>query len=185
MALQFPKGLFNVGIELLDGTGEPGTLIDGFYPRSLNPSYASDTASIEGGDTRLEEDTSNDRYDMTLQTAGLALAAIAAMEGTTVVTTGTGSTLVNAITKNVTDGRPAFRLRAQQRDKTGGVTEYVFPKVSAVGSPTLTGIAQNTYLTPDLPLQAVPATEAQTGPPVFAEGDLYAILQLATFAALS
>jgi hypothetical protein len=183
--MQLPRGLFDVGINPLDSSGQPTTLISGFKPQSLSATYQSDTFNISGGDVLLEQGEDNERIELSLQTAGLPLDAIAALEGTTVTTTGTGSTLKSVLTKNLnTDERPYVQVIAQQKDKEGGDTTYLFPKAFATGSPTLNP-AQGQYLTPTIPLTAVSATDAVTGPPAVAVGDFYIITQNATFAALS
>lgn len=185
MTLQMPRGLYDVGIDPLDGSGQPTTLISGFHPQSLSMTYQSDTFNVSGGDQLLEQGEDNERIELTLQTAGLPLAAIAALEGTTVVTTGSGGTAKSVLTKNVNSNqRPYAQVIAQQKDKTGGDTTILFPKASASGSPTLNP-GQGQYLTPTIPLIAYPATDAVTGPPAIAAGDLYVITQRATFAALS
>lgn len=190
---QLPRGLYDVGIQVLDATTEAaGSIIQNFYPRSLSETYQSDTASIDGGDQRLEDLVFNERYEMSLETAGLPLAALAAMEGTgTLGTAGSGSTLVTTLRKNVlTHVRPFFRLRAQQKDKNGGSTIFTFYKTTLNGSPTFNA-AQGEYATPTLPLIAIPAAVvvgAVTGPPAYpavAIGDLYRIQQEATYAALA
>lgn len=121
----------------------------------------------------------------------MPLAALAALEGVTLGTSGSGSTLVTTLAKNVTsDQRPYVRLRAQQKDKLGGSTIYTFYKTTLNGSPTFNA-AQGEYATPTLPLVAVPAAVAVgavTGPPAYpavAVGDLYRIQQEATYAALA
>lgn len=186
MALQLPKGLYNVGVAVLDATTEvPGTLISNFYPRSLSPSYANDTFDIQGGDVLLEQGEFNERYEMNLETAGIPMAALAMFEGVTNTTTGSGATLITFMKKNVTaNPRPYFRLRAQQKDKSGGSTVYWFYRSTLSGSPTF-GMSQGEYQTPQIPIVATPATVAVTGPPVVAVNDLYQVEQQATYGALA
>lgn len=189
---QLPRGLYDVGLQVLDATTEAaGSIIQNFYPRSLSETYQSDTASIDGGDARLEDLAFNERYEMSLETAGLPMAALAMMEGVTLGTAGSGSTLVTTLVKNISSNqRPYFRLRAQQKDKGGGATVYTFFKSAANGSPTFNQ-AQGEYATPTIPIIAVPAAVAVgavTGPPAYPAvvvGDLYRIQQLATYAALA
>jgi hypothetical protein len=79
MAIQLRSWLFDVGIAVLDATTEaPGTTIHNFYPRSLSATYQNDSASIDGGDARLEDLQFNERYELSLETAGLPMAALAA-----------------------------------------------------------------------------------------------------------
>jgi hypothetical protein len=183
--VQLGRGLFDAGISVLDAEEVPGTLIHNFLPRSCTETYQSDTANIDAADARQEDLQFNERYEMSLEVAGLPLAALGALEGVTVATSGSGATLATWVTKNVTaNQRPYVRFVLQQKDKTGGATEYTFPRVSASGSPTLNQ-AQGQYLTPTIPLIATPATKAVTGPPAFAVGDLYKFNQKATYAALS
>lgn len=184
---QLPRGLFDVGIATLDATTEAvGTLIHNFNPRSLSATYQADTAEIQGADTRLEDLAFNERYELSLETAGIPMSALAALEGVTLATTGSGSTLVTNMKKNVTSNqRPYVRLRAQQKDKGGGATVFTFVKTSLNGSPTW-NMAQGEYDTPTLPLIAIPAGVAIASPaPVIAVGDLYIVDQYATYAALS
>lgn len=189
---QLPRGLYDVGLQVLDGTTEAaGSIIQNFYPRSLSATYQADTASIDGGDARLEDLAFNERYELSLETAGLPLAALCMMEGITLGTVGSGSTLVNTVKKNITSNiRPYFRLRAQQKDKLGGSSVFTFFKSSLNGSPTW-NMAQGEYDTPTLPIVAIPAgvaVGAVTGPPAYpavAVGDLYRIQQEATYAALA
>lgn len=185
MALQLPRGLFDVGINPLDNAEAPTTLIHNFYPRQVTQTYASSTVDEQGADILLERYQYDERYDLVLETAGLPLAAIAALEGTTVVTAGTGSTVVKSITKNVTANfRPFCQVQVQQKDKSGGATTYLFGKVQATGGPTITA-AHGAYLNPTIPLTAFPATTAVTGPPAVAVDDLYSIHQAVTYAALA
>jgi hypothetical protein len=186
MAIQLQKGLFDVAIAVLDATTEaPGTTIHNFYPRSLSATYQNDSSSIDGGDARLEDNQFNERYELSLETAGLPMAALAALEGVTLATSGSGSTLVTTLTKNVTSNvRPYVRLRAQQKDKSGGATTYFFWRTTLSGSPTL-NMAQGEYSTPTLPLIATPATVVVAGPPAVAVNDLFAFEVKATYAALS
>lgn len=186
MALQLPRGLFDVGIQVLDATTEaPGTLIHNFYPRSLSATYQNDSASIDGGDARLEDLQFNERYELSMETAGLPIAALAALEGVTTTTSGSGGTLITKFKKNVnTTVRPYVRLTAQQKDKSGGATSYFFWRATLSGSPTF-NMAQGEYTTPTFPMICTPATVVVAGPPAVAVNDLFDIYQYATFAALS
>lgn len=186
MALQLPRGLFDISIAVLDATTEaPGSAIHNFYPRSLSATYQSDSAEIQGGDARLEDLAFNERYELSMETAGIPMTAAAALEGVTLGTTGSAGTLVTTLTKNVvTNVRPYVRLRAQQKDKSGGATLFTFFRTSLNGSPTW-NMAQGEYDTPTFPLIALPATVVVTGPPAVAVNDLFRIDQAATYAALS
>lgn len=189
MALQLPRGLFNVGIRVL-ADGVPGSLIAGFRPQQINPAYQSNEFNIQGGDVRLEQGHDDERYEFTLTTAGWPLAGLAAMAGSTVVTTGADETAESVIAINATDPQPRFQLVAQQRDATGGDTSYLFPECQENGKPGWTA-NQGEYATPEIPIVAYAATTAvagSAGPPevqAVAVGDLVILRQRATFAALA
>lgn len=185
MALQLPRGLYRVDFAPLDGvTSLPGTAILSTRPRRLAMTYAADTFDIEGGDVQLEQGENNERYDLEFEAAGLELAFLGALVGVTLDTAGTGDTLVTSLTKNLNANQRGYgRLRAQQRDKSGGHTTYIFPRVAAAGEPTMTA-NQGEYATPTIALVAYAATVAQTGPPAFAVGDLYTIEEAATYSIL-
>ena len=187
MPTQLPRGLYRVDFALLDvSTSQPGTPIISTRPRRLAMTYQADTFDIEGGDVQLEQGENNERYELELETAGFELALLGALGGSgTPDTTGTGPTLVTSITKNLNSHQRSYgRLRAQQRDKEGGHTTYIFPRVAAAGEPTMTA-NQGEYATPTMALVAYAATVAQTGPPAFAVGDLYTIEQAVTYVALA
>ncbi|HEY7119313.1 MAG TPA: hypothetical protein VH475_22170 [Tepidisphaeraceae bacterium] len=186
MALQLPRGLYRVDFALLDvSTSQPGTPILSTRPRRVAMTYQADTFDIEGGDVQLEQGENNERYELEFETAGLEIAFMGALIGSTPATTGTGATLVTRLTKNLNANQRSYgRLRAQQRDKSGGHTTYIFPRVAASSEPTITA-NQGEYATPTMALVAYAATVAQTGPPVFAVGDLYTIEEAATYAALA
>jgi hypothetical protein len=186
MALQLNRGLFDVGFQVLDATTEaPGTLIHNFYPRSASLTYQNDSASIDGGDARLEDLQFNERYEVSIETAGIPMAALAAAEGATNTTTGSGGTLVTKFKKNVnTQVRPYMRVTLQQKDKSGGATSTFLWRTTLSGSPTW-NMAQGEYSTPTFPMICTPATVAVTGPPAVAVNDLFDIYQYATYAALS
>jgi len=184
---QFPRGLFDVGIATLNATTEVvGTLIHNFNPRSVSATYQADTAELQGADTRLEDLAFNERYELSLETAGIPQAALAALEGVTLTTTGSAGTLITFFKKNVTSNqRPYVRFRAQQKDKSGGATVFTWYKTSLNGSPTW-NMAQGEYDTPTLPLIAIPAGVAIASPdPIVAVGDLYGVDVYATYGALS
>jgi Flp pilus assembly pilin Flp len=186
MALQLPRGLYRVDFALLDiTTSLPGTAVLSTRPRRLAMTYQADTFDVEGGDVQLEQGENNERYELEFEAAGLELSFLAALVGVTLVTTGTGSTLKTTLTKNLNANQRSYgRLRVQQRDKSGGHTTYMFPRVAAAGEPTITA-NQGEYATPTVALVAYAATVAQTGPPAFAVGDLYSFEQAATYAILA
>lgn len=190
MAGQFPKGFYNVDYTVLSSGAPTGTPVLSTIPRRLTRSFESDTSSLEGGDAVLETGESNQRITMELEMAGLELAFMAAARGTTVTTSGSGSTLQSYMTGNVNDAAPHARLRAQQRDKSGGHTIYSFPNVTASGHPS-GDLNQGDYMTQTMAFTAYPAetaVTAVTGPPLepaVAVGELYQILQGATYAALA
>jgi hypothetical protein len=186
MAEQFQRGLFDVGITVLDDDGAPtGSLIHNFHPRSMSPTYQSDSTELQGNDARLEQFNFNERYEFTMETAGLPLDLLAALEGSSVVTTGADATLKDVVTKNMaSNDRPFIQLTAQQKDRAGGATEFFFPKTQVTGSPTLP-MSQGEYLTPQFPMVAVPATVADAGPPVVAVDDFYVVTRKAAYSALS
>lgn len=183
MGDQFSRGLFDLDFALHDGTGLPTTTeIKAPFPQRLAATYQSDSASISGKDQQLETLEFNERYEIEIQHAGVPLAFFAALLGVTLGTAGSGATLVTTLTKNVSSNqRSPGRLRAQQKDKTGGDLTWSFPKVNASGEPSIT-MENGTYNEPTIALTAVPATQAVTG---IAVGDLYSLQLSATFAALS
>lgn len=182
---QFPRGLRDVDLTELDDSGAlGGTVIGNIYPISVGATYQSDTAELVAADVRQEQSESNERYNITLKVGGTPLAVIAMMEGSTVETSGTGATLKSLVRKNVSSNqRPFFRLRAQQRDKAGGHTTWIWPKVSAAGSISVTA-NQNEYAEPEIALVAYPVTEADATVSS-AESDFYYLVQGATFVALA
>lgn len=185
MALQLARGLYRVDFALLNvGTSVPGTPVLSTRPRRVAMTYQADTFDVEGGDVQLEQGENNERYELEFEVAGLELAFLAPLVGVTLGTAGTGATLVTTLKKNLNSNQRSYgRLRVQQRDKSGGMTVYAFPRVAAAGEPTMTA-NQGEYATPTIALVAYAATVAQTGPPAFAVGDLYSVEESATFAAL-
>ncbi len=186
MALQLPRGLYRVDFALLNvTTSQPGTPILSTRPRRVAMTYQADTFDIEGGDVQLEQGENNERYELEFESAGLELAFYGALIGVTPSTSGASETLVTTLKKNLNAHQRAYgRLRAQQRDKSGGHTVYNFPRVAAAGEPTITA-NQGEYATPTIALVAYACTVAQTGPPIFAVGDLYSIEEAVTYAALA
>jgi hypothetical protein len=186
MALQLPRGLYRTDFALLNvGTSLPGTPILSTRPRRLAMTYQSDTFDVEGGDVQLEQGTNNERIELEFESAGIEYAFYGALIGSTPTTTGTGATLVTTLTKNLNSNQRGYgRLRAVQQDKSGGMTTYMFPRVSAAGEPTITA-NQGEYATPTIALVAYACTVAQTGPPAFAVGDIYKIEEAATYAPLA
>lgn len=192
MALQLQRGLYRIDFSPLDTTtGAPGTPVLTTRPRSAGSTYEADTYDIEGGDAKLESGENNESMSIDVETAGIDLAFEAAVEGTTVVTTGSGATAESVMVKNVNaNQRVPGRLRTQQRDKTGGHTIISFPKANLAGSPSRNA-AQGEYMTPTMTFTAVPATDAvaaDAGPPAVpavTAGDLYQIIVGATYYALA
>ena len=123
MPTQLPRGLYRVDFALLNTTtGEPGTQILSTRPRRLAMTYQADTFDIEGGDVQLEQGENNERYELELETAGFEMALLAAFEGVTLATSGTGPTLVTSLTKNLNGHQRAYgRLQSaatRQRGRT-------------------------------------------------------------------
>jgi hypothetical protein len=188
--MPYPKGLYQVDYTVLVTGAPSGTPVLSTKPRRLTRTYESDTFTLEGGDAILESGENNERITLELEVAGLELALMAALRGTIVNTTGTGATLKSWIANNILDSAPHGRLRAQQRDKSGGDTVYSFPNVTAAGLPS-GDLNQGEYMTQTIPLTAYAAEVAVAqvvGPPMepaVVVGDIQQILQEATYAALA
>lgn len=182
---QLPRGLYDVDFTLIDDAGAlVGSPIGNIYPRRLAQTYQADTFDIEAADQRLEQGEHNERMNLELEVAGFPLALIAALEGSTVETSGSGDTLKSLIRKNVvTHQRPFGRLRSQQHDKGAGHTTFIFPKVAAASSMSTTA-NQGEYATPTMSLVAYPVTDADATTSSVV-GDFFYLVQGATAVALA
>jgi hypothetical protein len=148
MAAEITRGLFNVVINVIESDGDvSSTMVDAPRARSLGLTGESDRVQIEGDDVVLDVTSLDERFSWDLEMAGLSLAFVAALEGGTVSTSGSGATLVNFFIKTDATIRPNFQMRGHSKSKDGGALVVTLHNCTMLSGPNLP-LAYGEYMRP-------------------------------------
>ena len=177
MAAEITRGLWDVKINTIDSAGAVNaTAVDAPRARSLDIAGESDRTQIEGDDVVLDVTSLDERMTWDLELAGLSLSLLAAIEGGSTSTSGSGATLVTTFLKSDATIRTDFQLRAQTKSKDGGALVITLHKCTMLSGPNLP-LEYGEYLRPAASGEATYNSEDPR--------ELYTLDQQTTYAALT
>ena len=176
MAAEITRGLYDCRINTISSGVVSATSVDCPRVRSLDMTGESDSTQIEGDDVVLEVTSLDEKITWDLEMAGLSLAFMAAVEGVTTLTSGTGGSTVVTLQKTDATIRPAFQLRGQSKSKDGGALVVTLHNSSMTSGPNMT-LEYGEYNRPSMSGES---TYNDATPRV-----LYSLAQQTTFTALT
>lgn len=109
------------------------TPIDLPYGRTFSFSEAESFEELRGDDQLIAVRGTGPGVDWELEAGGLALEAVAAMYGGTVVESGVTPNMVRTWTKKASDERPYFAVEGQAISDSGGDVHCVLDRCRATG----------------------------------------------------
>lgn len=115
-----PYGLRDVKIIPYSQAGVRGTPIDLPNSRTFSFEESEEFEELRGDDKVVASRGQGATVGWELESGGISLEAYAAMNGGTVVVTGTGTTEVKTYTKKTTDSKPRFGIEGQALSESGG-----------------------------------------------------------------
>jgi len=135
IATALPYGLRDVRITpYTDASGSVlGVPIDLPYARTFSFSETEEFTELRGDDQVVTTRGQGPAVEWELESGGLPIPAAKAMQGGTIVTSGTGTTEKTVFTKKSTDARPFFKLEGQAISDSGGDVHCVLDRCRATG----------------------------------------------------
>ncbi len=134
MTTALPFGLRDVKLTPILADGTLGTIQDLPYGRVLSFSEAEDYTDLRGDDATITTHGSGPSVEWSLESGGIEFAAYKILSGSTITTSGTGTTLVTTIRKLVSDIRPFFKAEGQAISDSGGDFHTVLYRCRCTGN---------------------------------------------------
>lgn len=131
-----PYGLRDVKITPYtdDSATTLGTPLDLPNARTFSFSETEEFTELRGDDKVVTTRGKGPLVEWDLESGGLPIAAAKAMQGGTVVTSGTGATEKTVWTKMTTDARPFFKVEGQAISDSGGDVHCVLDRCRSTGN---------------------------------------------------